>query len=941
MQDAQSPTRIVIHMSKRAAKVFLLSLFSLLSADVLNAQEKPLVFVHATVIDATGAPAQPDATVVITSNRITAIGKTTELPVPVNSNVIDATGQFLIPGLWDMHVHWDAKEYLPLFIANGITGVRIMWGKPEHHQWRKELAQGSLLSPRLLIASAIIDGPNPTWPGSDTASNAAEGRAAVLKAKQEGADFVKVYSGLPRDAYFAIVDQAKKLRLPFEGHVPASISPAEASAAGQKSIEHLDQLLPPCTVDDVFNPAKAEPLFAEFTANHTWQCPTLTVLHLSAADPSIVNDDRVKYMPPTLRAYWSSGNGRFTNQPPGKLAIAKKTFRTQLEIVGAMQRAGVGILAGTDTGNPYCFPGFSLHDELAWLVQAGLTPMQAIQAATRNPARFMDRENDLGTIEQGKLADLVLLDANPLDDITNTRRIAAVVYNGHFYPRQSLEEMLAYIFDLASKKTVSDLLFETFTQKGVDAAIQQYKDLKSAHAPGLDFSEDDLNTLGYELLVMKKNKDAIKILKLNAEIYPESSKVYIQPGHSLHGRRRQKTRPRKPSTFVKARPQQPRRPRKFEATAARTAEPLIALPVLILAWGAHAPARVAVGALADCILNHKDQMLLTCAKPPCASHKVCEYQVVTLLHKVAVSALPALVVTATLLASPDAPQSKPPTMAEVISNSTPADWRPLDPENTLYLELASGRVVIELAPAFAPNHVANVKALAREHYYDGLAIIRVQDNYVVQWADPNAEKPELKRKIQHAHATLSAEFERPLDPSLPFTPLPDKNVYAPEVGFSGDFPVARDPQTGKMWLVHCYGMVGAGRDNAPDSGGGTELYAVIGHAPRQLDRNVTLLGRVVQGMELLSALPRGPAPMGFYDKPAQNVPIKSIRVAADLPQSERTHLEIIRTDTQTFRDLIESRRNRHEPWFHYQANRLEIGNVPIPVRQSKAAASTQ
>src|SRR5277367_4307316 len=253
-----------------------------------------------------------------------------------------------------------------------------------------------------------------------------------------------------------------------------------------------------------------------------------------------------------------------------------------------------------------------------------------------------------------------------------------------------------------------------------------------------------------------------------------------------------------------------------------------------------------------------------------------------------------LTITIALILSSCATKSikKPPITADILSNSTPADWRSLDPENTLYMELASGRVVIELAPAFAPNHVANVKALVRERYYDGLAIIRVQDNYVVQWADPNAEKAGQARKIQHAHATLPAEFDRAFDPKLPFTPLPDKDVYAPEAGFSGGFPVARDPQTGKMWLVHCYGMVGAGRDNAPDSGGGTELYAVIGHAPRQLDRNVTLLGRVVQGMELLSSLPRGTGAMGFYEKPEQMLPVKSIRVAADVPEAERSNLEI-------------------------------------------------
>jgi peptidylprolyl isomerase len=280
-------------------------------------------------------------------------------------------------------------------------------------------------------------------------------------------------------------------------------------------------------------------------------------------------------------------------------------------------------------------------------------------------------------------------------------------------------------------------------------------------------------------------------------------------------------------------------------------------------------------------------------------------------------------------------------MAEVLAATQPGDWRNLDPENTLYLELAVGRVVIELAPAFAPRHVANVKSLAREHYYDGLAIVRVQDNYVVQWGDPNAEKPELARKIQHAQRTLPAEFERTLEAGLPFTPLPDGDLYAREVGFSGGLPVARDRRSGKMWLVHEYGMVGAGRDNSPDSGGGTELYVVIGQAPRHLDRNVTLLGRVVQGMELLSALPRGAGPMGFYEKAEQRTPIFAIRVAADLPPIERTDLEIMRTDTPAFQALVESRRNRREEWFVRSAGHIEIGSVPIPVRVKGAAQKSQ
>jgi peptidylprolyl isomerase len=275
---------------------------------------------------------------------------------------------------------------------------------------------------------------------------------------------------------------------------------------------------------------------------------------------------------------------------------------------------------------------------------------------------------------------------------------------------------------------------------------------------------------------------------------------------------------------------------------------------------------------------------------------------------------------------------KPLTMSEVLAASKPVDWRPLDPENTLYVELPAGRIVIELAPSFAPQHVANVKALAREHYFDGLAILRAQDNYVVQWGDPDAEKPALARKLQHAKKNLPAEFERALDAKQPFTRLPDGDVYAPEVGFLDGFPVARDPKSGKTWLVHCYGMVGAGRDNPVDSGGGTELYVVIGQAPRHLDRNVTLLGRVLQGMELLSALPRGPGPMGFYEKTAQRVPLKAVRVAADVPLAERTSLEVMRTDTATFQALIESRRNRREDWFHLPAGHIELCSVPIPVR---------
>jgi cyclophilin family peptidyl-prolyl cis-trans isomerase len=269
------------------------------------------------------------------------------------------------------------------------------------------------------------------------------------------------------------------------------------------------------------------------------------------------------------------------------------------------------------------------------------------------------------------------------------------------------------------------------------------------------------------------------------------------------------------------------------------------------------------------------------------------------------------------------------SMAEVLAASKPADWRPLDPARTLYLELESGRVIIELAPQFAPNHVANIIALVREGYFDGLAFMRSQDNYVVQWGDADG-----KRAIRTARKTLTAEFARSAQ-GLPFTQLPDPDTYAPQVGYSDGFAVARDSANGTAWLTHCYGTVGAGRDNEADSGGGTELYVVIGHSPRHLDRNVTLVGRVVQGIERLSVLPRGTGPSGFYETAKERVPIRTMRVAADVPASERTPLEVLRTDTPTFAAVVEARRNRSEEWFKYKAGHVELCNVPVSVRASK------
>ena len=275
--------------------------------------------------------------------------------------------------------------------------------------------------------------------------------------------------------------------------------------------------------------------------------------------------------------------------------------------------------------------------------------------------------------------------------------------------------------------------------------------------------------------------------------------------------------------------------------------------------------------------------------------------------------------------------AKPVTVADLLAGSPAEDWRVPDPEDTLYMDLVRGRVVIELASHVAPRHVANIRALARAHYFDGLAIVRVQDNYVVQWDDPDHHRP------VPAAVRAAVELTAAAGGDVRFEPLPDRDAYAEQVGFIDGFPAARDPRSHLAWLAHCYGMVGAGRDDPPESDG-TEMYAVIGHAPRQLDRNVALVGRVLQGMELLSSLPRGSGEMGFYVPQEPTAPILSVRIAADVPKAERTPIEVLRTNSATFRAVLDQRRQRHEPWFKFSPDHIDLCNVPLPVRTITSAS---
>ena len=292
----------------------------------------------------------------------------------------------------------------------------------------------------------------------------------------------------------------------------------------------------------------------------------------------------------------------------------------------------------------------------------------------------------------------------------------------------------------------------------------------------------------------------------------------------------------------------------------------------------------------------------------------------------------ALVLTCLPLAAAEPPKYR--SAQEIIEAAPAGAWRTLDPARTLYLELESGRVVIELAPQFAPRHVANMRTLASEHFWDGLSIYRSQDNFVVQFGDPDGDDPAKARTLGTAQKKLPAEFHR-ASAGLKFDRLPDRDGWAPQVGFVEGFPVGRDPKSGKTWLAHCYGTLGAGRNNDEDSSIGAELYVVDGQSPRQLDDNITVVGRVVQGMELLSVIPRGPAPMGFYEKPELRTTIKAIRLASDVSDAERTPLQLLRTDSKAFTDATEARRNRRDDFYKRPAGHIDLCNVPLPVRAIK------
>jgi membrane dipeptidase len=468
------------------------------SGGAAGTETRPLAITHVTVVDATGAPPRADMTVMIAGDRIVAMDTSPELTPPSDAQVIEAAGKFLIPGLWDMHFHLDDPELwptgvtraekemvFPLLIANGVTGIRDMAGSLEQlTQWRERIALGQLLGPRIVAAGPFIDGPSARWPGSLSVSSEAEARAAVRALRRRGADFIKVYSGLPRAAFLALIDEATKLGMDVAGHVQDLVGASEVSDAGQRSMEHLDGIMLACSTEEeayrreiarqvaerretiellirgnarltsTYSAEKCGALFQRFVSNGTWQVPTLynEWRHANTTDSVLTSDPRIRYYAKPLRKHWISVSARDEKQPE-RLARLTTHYEWLFRLVKDMHRARVGILAGSDFGaQEYSFAGFGLHDELRLFVEAGMTPMEALQSATLNAARFLGMTDATGTVEIGKLADLVLLDANPLDDIRNTQRISAVVLNGRLFPKAELQQLLAAAEASASRQ---------------------------------------------------------------------------------------------------------------------------------------------------------------------------------------------------------------------------------------------------------------------------------------------------------------------------------------------------------------------------------------------------------------------------------------------------------------------------------------------------------
>jgi imidazolonepropionase-like amidohydrolase len=431
----------------------------LILAEAQPAPAQTIAITDVTLIDGTGSAPRVGATVMISGNRISKIvdGKP---DLDGIHEVVDGNGKFLIPGLWDMHTHlaYVGDVICATLVAYGVTSVRDPGGALDTVDWfRARIEQGSLVGPRIFRAGPVLDGLKPSSRDRLVIETADDGQRAVSFVKSRGVDFIKVHNGAPPAAYFAMLAEAKKQGVAVVGHIPYDVDPGEAIDAGHQSVEHIVSLFEGPVRRKVAEGMTQERAIAEFTdadaarlarkmvTKGTWFDPTLVTYWYRAHQWEVraANDPRERYVTASARAFQKDWTP-LPDKPEIRRALATG-FERFLEITRILHREGVRFLVGTDLCAPLTYPGSSVHEELAWLVKAGLTPMEAIVAGTRNGAEAVGRLADMGTIEKGKLADLVLLDANPLADITNTQKISAVVANGRLFKREALDAMLAQV----------------------------------------------------------------------------------------------------------------------------------------------------------------------------------------------------------------------------------------------------------------------------------------------------------------------------------------------------------------------------------------------------------------------------------------------------------------------------------------------------------------
>ena len=432
-------------------------LVGLAVSQVFAAPRRPIAIRNVTLIDGRGAAAQRDVTLLIANRRFSAISPAAQAKIPPDAEIIDGAGKFAIPGLWDMHVHLtNATEIsCPVLIANGVTGVRDMGGSLEIIDWiRRRIADETISGPHIFRAGPFVDGSKPGVADRLVVGNAEDGRNAVGFLQARGVDFIKVHNGTPPEAFFALLKEAAAKRVQVAGHIPIEVDPAAAIEAGYDSIEHIVSLFEGPVRKKVAQGKTQEAAIAEFTDEEARKLAQLMIKRNAWFDPTLIMywsiahqadfkeqpDPRDRYISKSGREFWKNFPDR-ASTPEARKKL-EEGFARALQITGILHSEKVRFLVGTDLAGRNIFPGFSVHDELALLVKAGLTPMETIVAATRHSAELLGKSRELGTIQRGKVADLVLLDQNPIEDIANTKKINAVIANGRLFRRPELDAML-------------------------------------------------------------------------------------------------------------------------------------------------------------------------------------------------------------------------------------------------------------------------------------------------------------------------------------------------------------------------------------------------------------------------------------------------------------------------------------------------------------------